>query len=140
MLNGEDIKIYRDNVYNSYQDARKLYVSAKKEHEDNYRKRTAEPVKVAIKINICRILGLMTVIDKNLESENIHTNVLLLDKTELQSMINLICEYVSKLYSIECHDQDLPIQKEIDEVVSEVYTVLERSIYIYMSKLPLLNL
>ena len=104
LVNGKDIKTYKDGVYNSYQDARKLYVSAKKEHEDNYRERTAEPVKVAIKNDICRIHELMTVIDKNLESENINTNVLLLDKTELQSMMNLICENVNKLYSIECHD------------------------------------
>ena len=121
LVNGEDIKTYRDGVYNTYQDARKLYVYAKRENEENIRKRTAEPVKVALKSDICRIHELITVIDNNLELENINADVLLLDKAELQLILNVICENVNKLYSIESQDEDLPIQKDIDEIVSDVY-------------------
>ena len=121
LVNGEDIKTYRDGVYNTYQDARKLYVYAKRENEENIRKRTAEPVKVALKSDICRIHKLITVIDNNLELENINADVLLLDKAELQLILNVICENVNKLYSIESQDEDLPIQKDIDEIVSDVY-------------------
>ena len=56
-----------------------------------------------------------------MELENINADVLLLDKAELQSMLNVICENVNKLYSIESQDQDLPIQKAFDEIVSDVY-------------------
>ena len=140
LVNGEDIKTYRDGVYNTYQDARKLYVYAKRENEENIRKQTAEPVKVALKSDICRIHELITVIDNNLELENINADVLLLDKAELQSMLNVICENVNKLYSIESRDQDLPIQNDIDEIVSDVYNrTIERLIYICMSKNPFLN-
>ena len=45
LVNGEDIKTYRDGVYNTYQDARKLYANARKlyanakrENEGNVRK------------------------------------------------------------------------------------------------------
>ena len=131
LVNGEDIKTYRDGVYNTYQDARKLYVYAKRENEENIRKRTAEPVKVALKSDICRIHELITVIDNNLELENINADVLLLDKAELQSMLNVICENVKKLYSIESQDEDLPIQKDIDEIVSDVYN-RTRKINLYL--------
>ena len=131
LVNGEDIKTYKDSVYNTYQDARKLYVYAKRENEENIRKRTAEPVKVALKSDICRIHELITVIDNNLELENINADVLLLDKAELQSMLNVICENVNKLYSIESQDQDLPIQKDIDEIVSDVYN-RTRKINLYL--------
>ena len=131
LVNGEDIKTYRDGVYNTYQDARKLYVYAKRENEENIRKRTAEPVKVALKSDTCRIHKLITVIDNNLELENINADVLLLDKAELQSMLNVICENVNKLYSIESQDQDLPIQKDIDEIVSDVYN-RTRKINLYL--------
>ena len=131
LVNGEDIKTYKDSVYNTYQDARKLYVYAKRENEENIGKRTAEPVKVALKSDICRIHELITVIDNNLELENINADVLLLDKAELQSMLNVICENVNKLYSIESQDQDLPIQKAFDEIVSDVYN-RTRKINLYL--------
>ena len=35
LVNGEDIKTYKNSVYNTYQDARKLYVYAKRENEEN---------------------------------------------------------------------------------------------------------
>ena len=121
VVNGEDIKTYKDGVYNCYQDARKLYVYAKRETEESYRKRTADPIKVALKNDIRRIHELITVIDNNLELVNINADVLQLDKVELQSMLNVVCENVNKLYSFESHDQDLPIQNDVDEIVSEVY-------------------
>ena len=131
VVNGEDIKTYKDGVYYCYQDARKLYVYVKRETEEIYRKRTADPIKVALKNNIRRIHELITVIDNNLELENINADVLQLDKAELQSMLNVVCKNVNKLYSIESHDQDLPIQNDVDEIVSEVYNCT-RKINLYM--------
>ena len=84
-----------------------------------------------MKSDICRIHELITVIDNNLELENINADVLLLDKAELESMLNVICENVNKLYSIESQDQDLPIQKDIDEIVSDVYN-RTRKINLYL--------
>ena len=63
--------------------------------------------------------------------ENINPDILQLDKQELQSMLNVVCENVNKLYSIESHDQDLPIQNDFDEIVSEVYNCT-RKINLYM--------
>ena len=131
VVNGEDIKTYKDGVYHCYQDARKVYVYVKRETEESYRKRTADPIKVALKNDIRRIHELITVIDNNLELENINADVLQLDKAELQSMLNVVCENVNKLNSIESHAQDLPIQNDVDEIVSEVYNCT-RKINLYM--------
>ena len=46
-------------------------------------------------------------------------------------MLNVICKNVNKLYSIESQVQDLPIQKDIDEIVSDVYN-RTRKINLYL--------
>ena len=97
--------------------------NAKSEKEESHRRRTAEPIKSALRNDILRIRELITVIQNNLELENIDADVLQLDKAELQSMLNAVSGNVNKLHSIESHDdQELPIENDVDEIVSEVYS------------------
>ena len=73
----------------------------------------------------------LRVINNNFELENINADILLLGKAELQSMLNVICPNVNKLYSIESHDKDLPIKKDIGEILSDVYN-RTRKINLYL--------
>ena len=50
-------------------------------------------------------------------------------------MLNVICKNVKKLYSIESQDQALPIQKDIDEIVSDVYNHTRKiNLYLHEQK------
>jgi hypothetical protein len=64
VVNGEDIKTYRDNVKRCYQEARSVFVSVKTTIEQKARQQSAGPVKVALKNDICRIRELITVVDE----------------------------------------------------------------------------
>jgi hypothetical protein len=126
IVNGEDIKTYRDGVYKSYQDARNLFVYVKEKNDENTRRQRLEPVRAALKNNITRIHQLMTFVDMNLDLESVNAHALQIDKNDLQALLNVICEDMTKLCSIEPPEQDLLIQKDVDEVVGGVYDHVRR--------------
>ena len=81
--NGEDITTYKDKVKQCYLEARDVHVNMKATSKRVARKQATGPVKVAIKNDICRIQELISLVDQNLESDNISLDALQLDKTEL---------------------------------------------------------
>ena len=121
VVNGEDIKTYRDSVNKSYQDARGMFAQVKTAKEDTVRKQVAAPVIAALKNGIHRIRELIIAVDENLESDKVNLQALHLDKNDLQLILEVICDNMTKLCSIESQGQDIPIQHEVDEIVGVVY-------------------
>ena len=106
VVNGEDIKAYRDNVKQSYSEASSVYVNMKSINEEVARKQTTNPVKVAINNDIRRIQELITLVDTNIESDDINVDALQPDKNELQSILNKICTNMAQLWSIGCQEEN----------------------------------
>ena len=106
VVSGEDITTYRDKVKQGYLEARDVYVNMKATNEQVARKQATSPVKVAIKNDICRIQELISLVDRNLESDNISLDALQLDKSELQLILNNICASMVKLWSIGCQEEN----------------------------------
>jgi hypothetical protein len=113
VVNGEDIKTYRDNVKRCYQEARSVFVSVRTTIKQKARQQSAGPVKVALNNDICRICNLITVIDQSFKLDNVNMGALQLDKSDLQSILDIICDNMAKLGSIEMQEQVDLIQKGV---------------------------
>ena len=74
-MNKENITTYKDNVKQCYSEARSVYVNMKATQEEVARKQTTSPVKVAINNDIRRIQELITLVDINIESDNINVDM-----------------------------------------------------------------
>ncbi|CAB4019156.1 Hypothetical predicted protein [Paramuricea clavata] len=126
VVNGEDIMTYRDNVKRCYEEARSVFVSVKTTIEQKARQQSAGPVKVALKNDICRIHELITVVDESFKLENVNMAALQLDKNDLQSILNIICDNMAKLGSIETQEQVNLIQEEVDAIIRAVYNCIRK--------------
>ena len=126
VVNGEDTTTYRDNVKQCYMEARDVYVNVKATNEQVARKQATSPVRVAIKNDICRIQELITLVDQNLESDNINLDALQPDKSELQLILNQICENMAKLWSIGCLEESNAIQDNVDNITGTVYNRIRK--------------
>jgi hypothetical protein len=126
VVNGEDIRTYRDNVKRCYQEARSVFVSVKATIEQKARQQSAGPVKVALKNDICRIRELITVVDESFKLDNVNIGALQLDKSDLQSILNIICDNMAKLGSIETQEQVNLIQEEVDAIIRAVYHCIRK--------------
>ena len=126
VVNGEDIRTYRDNVKRCYQEARSVFVSVKATIEQKARQQSAGPVKVALKNDICRIRELITVVDESFKLDNVNIGALQLDKSDLQSILNIICDNMAKLGSIETQEQVNLIQEEVDAIIRAVYNCIRK--------------
>ena len=126
VVNGEDIRTYRDNVKRCYQEARSVFVSVKATIEQKARQQSAGPVKVALKNDICRIRELITVVDESFKLDNVNIGALQLDKSDLQSILNIICDNMAKLGSIETQEQVNLIQEEGDAIIRAVYHCIRK--------------
>ena len=126
VVNSEDIRTYRDNVKRCYQEARSVFVSVKATIEQKARPQSAGPVKVALKNDICRIRELITVVDESFKLDNVNIRALQLDKSDLQSILNIICGNMAKLGSIETQEQVNLIQEEVDAIIRAVYNCIRK--------------
>ncbi|CAB4022649.1 Hypothetical predicted protein, partial [Paramuricea clavata] len=126
VVNGEDIMTYRDNVKRCYEEARSVFVSVKTTIEQKARRQSAGPVKVALKNDICRIHELITVVDESFKLENVNMAALQLDKNDLQSILNIICDNMAKLGSIETQEQVNLIQEDVDAIIRAVYNCIRK--------------
>ncbi|CAB4032909.1 Hypothetical predicted protein [Paramuricea clavata] len=126
VVNGEDIMTYRDNVKRCYEEARSVFVSVKTTIEQKARQQSAGPVKVALKNDICRIHELITVVDESFKLENVNMGALQLDKNDLQSILNIICDNMAKLGSIETQEQVNLIQEDVDAIIRAVYNCIRK--------------
>jgi hypothetical protein len=126
VVNGEDIRTYRDNVKRCYQEARSVFVSVKATIEQKARQQSAGPVKVALKNDICRIRELITVVDESFKLDNVNIGALQLDKSDVQSILNIICDNMAKLGSIETQEQVNLIQEEVDAIIRAVYNCIRK--------------
>ena len=79
--------------------------------------KAACPIKAALKKDLCRMHELLTVIDLKMEFENPNSEALKLDKDDVQSTWNFTCDNMTKLGSIETSEQEIHLQKEVDDVV-----------------------
>ncbi|CAB3999421.1 Hypothetical predicted protein [Paramuricea clavata] len=88
VVNGEDIRTYRDNVK--------------------------------------RIRELITVVDESFKLDNVNMAALQLDKSDLQSILNIICDNMAKLGSIETQEQVNLIQEEVYAIIRAVYNCIRK--------------
>ena len=100
VVNRDDIKTYRESVNQSYQKTRNVFVQVKANNQQILKDQAAGPIRTALKNDFCRIHELIAVIDKNFEFENLNPQALQLDKNDLQSVLNVICDNMTKLGSI----------------------------------------
>ncbi|CAB3984059.1 Hypothetical predicted protein [Paramuricea clavata] len=126
VVNGEVIMTYRDNVKRCYEEARSVFVSVKTTIEQKARQQSAGPVKGALKNDICRIHELITVVDESFKLENVNMAALQLDKNDLQSILNIICDNMVKLGSIETQEQVNLIQEDVDAIIRAVYNCIRK--------------
>ncbi|CAB3984900.1 Hypothetical predicted protein [Paramuricea clavata] len=125
VVNGEDIRTYRDNVKRCYEEARSVFFSVKTTIEQKARQQSAGPVKVALKNDICRIHELITVVDESFKLDNVNMAALQLDKSDLQSILNIICDDMAKLGSIQTQEEVNLIQ-EVDAIIRAVYKCIRK--------------
>ncbi|CAB4024250.1 Hypothetical predicted protein [Paramuricea clavata] len=128
VVNDEDIRTYRDNVKRCYEEARSVFVSVKTTIEQKARQQSAGPVKVALKNDICRIHELITVVDESFKLDNVNMAALQPDKSDLQSILNIICANMAKLGSIETQEDVNLIQEEVDAIIRAVYNCIRLKI------------
>ena len=87
-----------------------------------------------IKNDICRIQELITLVDQNLESDNINLDALQPDKSELQLILNQVCENIAKLWSIGCLEESNAIQDNVDNITGTVYNRIRKINFILHSQ------
>ncbi|CAB4041179.1 Hypothetical predicted protein, partial [Paramuricea clavata] len=110
----------RDCEYDILKDS--MFELEKTTIEQKARQQSAGPVKVALKNDICRIHELITVVDESFKLENVNMAALQLDKNDLQSILNIICDNMAKLGSIETQEQVNLIQEEVDAIIRAINT------------------
>ncbi|CAB4019975.1 Hypothetical predicted protein [Paramuricea clavata] len=114
----------RDCEYDILKDS--MFELEKTTIEQKARQQSAGPVKVALKNDICRIHELITVVDESFKLENVNMAALQLDKNDLQSILNIICDNMAKLGSIETQEQVNLIQEEVDAIIRAVYNCIRK--------------
>ena len=78
-------------------------------------------------MTFARIREVITVVDESFKLDNVNIWAFqLLDKIDLQSILDIVCDNMAKLGSIETQDQANLLQEEVNAIIRAVYNSIRK--------------
>ena len=121
VVNGEDLKTYKANVEQTYQQARNVYIHLKSENDKFKQNLTMAPLTTAIKRDMNRLKNYISAVEENLSKETPSYESLHMDKGDMEKLLDEICDKVAKLSVIE---QDTELQEGVEAIIDTAYSTL----------------
>ena len=121
VVNGDDLKTYKMNVEQTYQQARNVYIHLKSENDKIKQYITMAPLTTAIKRDMNRLKNYISAVEENLSKETPSYESLHMDRGDMEKLLNEICDKVAKLSVIE---QDTQLQEGVEAIIDTAYSTL----------------
>ena len=121
VVNGDDLKTYKANVEQTYQQARNVYIHLKSENDKFKQNLTMAPLTTAIKRDMNRLKNYISAVEENLSKETPSYESLHMDKGDMEKLLDEICDKVAKLSVIE---QDTELQEGVEAIIDTAYSTL----------------
>ena len=121
VVNGDELKTYKANVEQTYQQARNVYIHLKSENDKFKQNLTMAPLTTAIKRDMNRLKNYISAVEENLSKETPSYESLHMDKGDMEKLLDEICDKVAKLSVIE---QDTELQEGVEAIIDTAYSTL----------------
>ena len=116
VVNGDDLKKYNANVKQTYEEARDAY-NAYFANQNL----TMTPLTTTIKRDMNRLKNIISAVEDNLLNETPSYDSLLMERGDMEKLLDEICDKVARLTVIQ---QDTQLQDDADVIIETAYNTL----------------